>query len=121
MYMPAYCGRISPTAVLPADDKRTLSPVRYRFEPFISENTFRKFWRKPTSCADTSDSPRAVAGPTEKPVPTGLSIHSTLERFVHAYWFGVGFAWPYCHEIGPLPWRKPSRDEQPGPPFSQLD
>jgi hypothetical protein len=56
----------------------TLSPVRYRFEPFISEKTLRNCWRKPTSCADTSFSFFAVAVPTEKPVPTGLSIHSTL-------------------------------------------
>jgi hypothetical protein len=29
-------------------------------------------------------------------------------------------ALPYCHEIGPFSCRKPSSEEQPGPPFNQI-
>jgi hypothetical protein len=29
-------------------------------------------------------------------------------------------ALPYCHEMGPFSCKKPSSEEQPGPPFNQI-
>jgi hypothetical protein len=94
--------------------------VRYKFFPFISLNTPRNCCRKPTSCADTSCSFAAAGAPADQPVPSGLSIQSTLDRFVQLYGFCVGAACPNCHEIGPFSCRRPSSEEQPGPPLSQL-
>jgi len=43
---------------------------------------------------------RILGTPCEKPVPTGCSTQSTLDRFVQLNSFWVGFAWPQLHDIG---------------------
>ena len=43
-----------------------------------------------------------------------------LVKLVQAYGFLIGAYVPDCHKNGPFSWNNPSRDEQPGPPFSQI-
>jgi len=78
---------------------------------------------------------RILGTPCEKPVPTGCSTQSTLDRFVQLNSFWVGFAWPQLHENGydnvrccyqarwpkltPFSCNRPSSDEHPGPPLVQ--
>src|SRR5258708_3789480 len=75
----------------------------------------------------------AVGVPWENPVPIGCSTYRTLERLVQLHSFWVGKAWPFlqvkgyavsdivlgiiCRKLTPFSWKKPSNDEQPGPPF----
>lgn len=72
--------------------------------------------------------------PCEKPVPTGCSTNSTLDRFVQLNSLMDGFALPQGQEKGlmqqsqlgipvvlraltPFSCKTPSRDEHPGPPL----
>lgn len=56
-YMPAYwCSQISTIRLGEGRESLTLSPVRYRFFPFNSENTSRNCCIKPTTCTARSSS-----------------------------------------------------------------
>ena len=79
-----------------------------------------KFLKNPKNCLATSFSSVAVGCPCEKPVPTGCSTHTMFVRFVHDHGLGTGFSVPYCQRKGPFSCSSPSRELQPGPPFSQI-
>ena len=46
--------------------------------------------------------------------------HAIDVRLVHDIGFFTGRKVPDCHRNGPFSWKRPSKDEQPGPPFSQM-
>jgi len=43
-----------------------------------------------------------------------------LVKLAQVYGFSTGAAVPACQLIGPFSCQKPSMDEQPGPPLSQM-
>ena len=89
---------------------------------FSIPKIFSKFCKNPRKSSARSCSPRAVISPTEKPEPTGLSIHldsvhfgesmngshsevATNSMFVcfdQAYGFLAGLHIPGCQRIGPF-------------------
>lgn len=45
---------------------------------------------------------------------------SMLVKFTQEYAFSIGAYVPGCQRNRPFSWKKPSRELQPGPPFSQM-